>query len=228
MQGHAYGIQEKYGVQSVPLGPVTFGLYFEDGILGPDPERAIVMDKQGTVRAASPLGYGLRLLCEKQSIESCLAYEPFTGIVYFPSDQAPFLYIEMANRIDHLAGLKNPTGFEKRSVSGVERLLLDLRFMRREPTGALVAISFWTAFWGIALTLVLTPIWLILSQGSFTFANLAKISFGSVVLYALAHVAAVTIAFGVSSPYVIGLCMIAGLSIATGVYCIRSSVRCAR
>lgn len=64
-------------------GPVSLKLWHGDGIFFADPVRAVVVDAQGVLLAASPVSTSLQIGCGSAWLERrCLAYDSLTRIVY--------------------------------------------------------------------------------------------------------------------------------------------------
>lgn len=133
---------------------VMLKLLSGDGILFADPVRAVVVDRDGTLLAASPSSTSLRIHCDRQ--RHCLAYDDLTRTVYTPvedqwrsegtveQDGVPQRYPE-----DIVAAF----GFAEREATLGEAIRFEAQDMLASWLSTAIAVAWWALFWLLLLPL---------------------------------------------------------------------------
>lgn len=136
-------------------GPVSLKLWHGDGIVVSNPVRAVVVDAQGILLAASPVSVTLQIGCSGAWAQrQCIAYDSLTLIVYEPQP-------EMWNNWGRLEENGRPNsypehmgeafGFTRRPATIAEILRFEIAGLVQFWLTTLIAITWWTLFWLLVL-----------------------------------------------------------------------------
>lgn len=133
-----------------PLGDtgLQLALWYGDGIVGPDPIRAVVLDDQGRLHAVSPWSNLLRIECDGAG--ACLVRDRLARQTYIPD---PLAFTQGTTLIEGQAVLHYPEfaeaefGFTTVPTGWGTYLLTELRALIRHPLLLLAAALWWAMIW---------------------------------------------------------------------------------
>ena len=130
---------------------VTLKLLNGDGIFFADPVRAVVVDQNGALLAASPSSAALRIYCEKGGMErQCLVYDNLTRTVYQPVEdewrnQGP---IEKDGKPQQYPeDLVSDFGFAGRAATLGETFRFEITGLAASWMTTGIAVAWWMLFW---------------------------------------------------------------------------------
>ncbi|MEO0915081.1 MAG: hypothetical protein AAFY59_19200 [Pseudomonadota bacterium] len=140
-----------YFTQTEDLGDgLRLRLLHGDGLIGPDPVRAIIVDEDGILLALSPLSVSLRLVCDgSEGQRSCVAYDAVTPRV-FEIDRAALQVWHRIETDDPRIAAAYPEfiraefGFTARAPTVFEIATFTMRAIAGNPLGSLVAVCWAT------------------------------------------------------------------------------------
>ncbi|MEL6967252.1 MAG: hypothetical protein AAGM04_07720 [Pseudomonadota bacterium] len=151
-----------------------------DGIFVADPIRAVIVNGNGKLLAASPMSLTLSISCNRaKGRKECIAYDELRQIIYTPNRSN-----WKANKTLELAGIPqeypeyrmDEYGFEKRKASFFEIAKFEIRSIFESPMPTVLAIVWWAAIW-----MLITPIYWWLKSNIW---QIEKVSLISVLLFA--------------------------------------------
>ena len=135
---------------SQPMGDGGYAvaLWYGDGIMGPDPIRAIVLDADQRLVAVSPSSVLMSVTCD--SAGDCTAWDRVGGIAYRP-DPGAFETREAIRQngaaFEYPEDYDHEFGFSAQDMTSAQRLRIEAGIMLTHPTGLLIAGLWWAVVW---------------------------------------------------------------------------------
>lgn len=157
---------------------VEIKLLHGDGIFFADPIRAVVVDKNGKLLAASPLSITLFIFCSRSNGRSdCIAYDELRQLIYTPnrsSTQTTQLLEIDGKPQEYPEYQMEGYGFDTRHASFFEIIKFEALSVFRWPLLTVFAIAWWLIVWALV-----TPLFWRLKGNQW---RLGEVSFASVLL----------------------------------------------
>ncbi len=149
-----------YFSQSEPISArqhqaVTLKLLYGDGIFISDPVRAVVVDRGGTLLAASPSSAALQIFCVNDDPQrQCLVYDELSLSVYQPAeaqwrDDGPLAKDGRPQRYPE--DIAADFGFDRRTATPGEVARFEIAGILESWKTKVAALAWWTLLWVLLL-----------------------------------------------------------------------------
>lgn len=149
-----------------------------DGIFFADPIRAVVVDTNGKLLAASPLSITLFIFCDRSNGRSdCIAYDELRQLIYTPnrSSMQTTQLLEIDGKPQEYPEFQmEDYGFDTRNASFFEIIKFEALSVFRWPLLTVFAIAWWLIVWAL-----ITPLFWRLKGNEW---RVGEASFASVLL----------------------------------------------
>lgn len=144
---------------------VSMKLLHSDGIFFADPIRAVIVDGNGRLLAASPMSTTLFLSCKNDEISrECIAYDELRQLIYRPKKslwKVTELLESMGEPQNYPEYRMEEYGFEEFEASPVDILKYEVQSIIASPLPSIALIIWWTMIW-----LLITPLfWRLKERG---------------------------------------------------------------
>lgn len=136
-------------IPAVGYEAVTLRLFHEDGVFLSDPTTAVVVSRDGTLLAASPVSMSLRIFCEGfDLLRQCLAYDDIARTVYQP-DERGWRDSGLIDKDGQAQSFPETLdfGFVGRPATLGEIVSFEIAGLTASWQTTGVALVWWTAFW---------------------------------------------------------------------------------
>lgn len=190
-----------------------------DGIIAPDPVRAVVVDADGVVHAISPLSRGMQIFCAGASdAPECLVYDAANYRV-LELDRAQWVSGRRIEPEDERLATEYPEdmgqsrGFSWRSVTVWEAASFPVRTVFRYPVRTAVIVTWFAVFAGIWTA----PAWRIIRgdrRMGFSLAAVGNVLIRILISGLFALPIAYSLYFGIVYPIYTALIFLLGLALA--------------
>ncbi|WP_039017245.1 hypothetical protein [Halocynthiibacter namhaensis] len=133
-------------------------LLYGDGVLGPDPVRAIVVDTEGQVHAVSPVATQFIIFCDG-TVSGCGVYNGVSGEIHELAPEAWFaaMVVEDAGQpFNYPEDMDASYGFLTRDAIWGEILYYELYSIISYPLPGLIAIAWWSAIAALLVPMIWT------------------------------------------------------------------------
>lgn len=133
-----------------PIGDTGLQLapWYGDGILGPDPIRAVVLDDQGRLHTVSAISVKMKIECDPNA--NCTVWDRIGRRAFIP-DRAAFapseILVQDKKVLDDPDHYKAEFGFASKDITLAQHLRVEAGALAANPVALLLTTLWWIMIW---------------------------------------------------------------------------------